>query len=133
MRQAGAASESAVEYRQRLIARRREILDGFSPPPDCSSKAEYFSEEDQAQWSHDEFVMVRKNGLDYIQLRLIEEALDRIDSGDYGTCLNCERPIPVKRLDALPWARYCVPCQDHVGALQEDELIGARPRFSPRR
>jgi DnaK suppressor protein len=131
MRQTGAASERAAAYRQRLIARRQEILDGFSPPPDCSSKAEYFAEEDQAQLSHDEFVIVRKNGLDYLQLRLIEEALDRIDSGDYGICLNCERPIPAKRLDALPWARYCVPCQNHVGARQEDDMIDARPRLSP--
>jgi DnaK suppressor protein len=55
------------------------------------------------------------NGLDYHQLRLVEEALDRLDSGDYGTCLACDEPIAEKRLIALPWARYCVKCEEEMG------------------
>jgi DnaK suppressor protein len=129
MTQAGTAGDSAG-YRWRLLARRAEILRNFGPRLDSSSKAEHFAEEDQAQMSHDEFVVVSLNGLDYIQLRLIDEALDRIASGDYGVCLNCDRPIPAKRLDALPWARYCIPCQEEIGARQEHEMIGAHPRLS---
>jgi DnaK suppressor protein len=45
----------------------------------------------------------------------VEEALDRLDAGDYGTCQACDGPIAEKRLRALPWARYCVTCQDLVG------------------
>jgi len=48
-------------------------------------------------------VSLRLNSLDYVQLRLVEEALDRIHTGDYGVCLACEKPIPPKRLQALPW------------------------------
>ena len=55
------------------------------------------------------------NGLDYRQLRLVEEALDRLDTGDYGICVECDEPIAEKRLRALPWARYCVTCQESVG------------------
>src|ERR1019366_9365701 len=55
------------------------------------------------------------NGLDYLQLRLVDEALDRLDTGDYGICLGCDEPIAEKRLRALPWARYCVACQESVG------------------
>jgi DnaK suppressor protein len=73
------------------------------------------AEDDQAQISHDEFVSLRMNGLDYNQLRLVEEALDRLDTGDYGVCLACDEPIAEKRLRALPWARYCVTCQDLAG------------------
>jgi DnaK suppressor protein len=73
------------------------------------------AEDDQAQISHDEFVSSRMNGLDYRQLRLVEEALDRMDAGDYGVCLACDEPIAEKRLRALPWARYCVSCQDSAG------------------
>jgi DnaK suppressor protein len=45
------------------------------------------------------------------QLRQVEFALTRIANGTFGMCLGCERPIPSKRLNALPWAAYCVPCQ----------------------
>jgi DnaK suppressor protein len=74
------------------------------------------AEEDQAQFLNDESVSLHLNVLDYAQLRLIEEALDRLDSGDYGICLSCEEPIPPKRLHALSWARYCVRCQEALGA-----------------
>jgi len=70
---------------------------------DTLAKMGRVAEEDQAQLSHDEFISLRLNSLDYVQLKLIEEALDRIEAGDYGICLSCEEPIPAKRLQALPW------------------------------
>ena len=45
-------------------------------------------------------------------LREVRAALDRISAGDFGACERCEKPIPPKRLQALPWARCCVPCQE---------------------
>ena len=56
-------------------------------------------------------------------LRLIDEALRRTETGDYGLCVNCGEPVPEKRLEAIPWARYCVRCQDlkERGLLNEDE------------
>jgi DnaK suppressor protein len=42
----------------------------------------------------------------------VEEALDRIESGAYGNCANCGQPIPRPRLAAIPWARYCIQCQE---------------------
>jgi RNA polymerase-binding transcription factor DksA len=54
--------------------------------------------------------------MDCLPLRLVDEALDRMDSGDYGICLACEVPIPSKRLRALPWAKYRLTCQEIVGA-----------------
>jgi RNA polymerase-binding protein DksA len=41
----------------------------------------------------------------------IDSALKRIEEGTYGTCTNCDRPIPVERLEALPWATLCIDCQ----------------------
>src|ERR1035438_6500989 len=76
-----------------------------------------------------EFVSLRLNSLGYGQLRLVEEALDRVQSGDFGVCLACEQPIPSKRLQALPWARYCVPCQEAIGMTQAEDLQEARPRL----
>lgn len=41
----------------------------------------------------------------------IDEALKRIDEGKYGKCLDCNKKIPVRRLSALPYAKYCIQCQ----------------------
>jgi DnaK suppressor protein len=45
------------------------------------------------------------------QLSQITEALRRIDEGRYGLCERCAGPIPRERLEILPHARFCVPCQ----------------------
>ena len=56
------------------------------------------------------------------QLALIDEALLRIEDDEYGECLNCEKEINPKRVAAIPWARYCLSCQELVeqGLLDED-------------
>jgi len=45
-------------------------------------------------------------------LNHIEQALQRIESGDYGKCSDCENPIPQERLMAVPTATRCVPCKE---------------------
>ena len=74
------------------------------------------AEDDQAQISHDEFVSLHLNSLDYGNSAWWRKPWTVSDSGDYGICLGCEEPIPDKRLRALPWARYCVRCQEDAGA-----------------
>jgi DnaK suppressor protein len=112
-----------------LLARREQVVSGLGVKFDTMAKMGRVAEEDQAQPSHDEFVSLRLNSLDYGQLRMVEEALDRLQSGDYGVCLACEQPIPAKRLQALPWARYCVPCQEEIGMNREEDLQEAHPRL----
>jgi RNA polymerase-binding protein DksA len=43
----------------------------------------------------------------------IDEALQRIEDGTYGTCTNCGKEIPAERLEARPWATLCIECQRH--------------------
>ena len=95
---------------------------------DTLAKMGRVAEEDQAQLSHDEFISLRLNSLDYVQLRMIEEALDRIEAGDYGVCLGCEEPIPAKRLQAVPWAKYCVTCQQEMSNPHDDSSASVKPR-----
>lgn len=45
--------------------------------------------------------------------RLIRDALTRMNDGTYGKCLRCKRRISEKRLDAVPWAPFCLSCQEH--------------------
>jgi DnaK suppressor protein len=101
-----------------LLGKRAEVLSGLGNKFDTLARMGRVAEDDQAQFLSDESVSLHLNTLDYAQLRLIEEALDRLDSGDYGICLSCEDPIPPKRLNAVPWARYCVTCQE-AGAERE--------------
>jgi DnaK suppressor protein len=124
-----ALSNTTETYRQMLLDRREQVVSGLGVKFDTLAKMGRVAEEDQAQISHDEFISLRLNSLDYGQLRLVEEALDRLQSGDYGVCLACEQPIPPKRLHALPWARYCIPCQETIGMSREEDLQEARPRL----
>ena len=49
--------------------------------------------------------------------------ISRYDDEEYGECQNCEKAITPKRLEAIPWARYCLECQELVeqGLLDEEE------------
>ena len=56
--------------------------------------------------------MLKSRELD--ELRAVEDAIDRINSDDYGICASCEDPIELKRLEAVPWARFCRACQEDM-------------------
>jgi DnaK suppressor protein len=103
-------------HKNRLLEKRSSVLSGLGIKFDTRARMGRVAEDDQAQLSHDEFVSLRMNGLDYRQLRMVEEALDRMEAGDFGICLACDEPIAEKRLQALPWARYCVKCEEEMGA-----------------
>lgn len=49
----------------------------------------------------------------------VEDALTRMTNGAYGRCVHCGQPIAAPRLEALPWAKYCIDCQE----LQEKGLL----------
>jgi DnaK suppressor protein len=76
-------------------------------------------EGDLSQQHHEEWIFLNRNTIDMKLLREIADALRRIDSGAYGDCMECEEPISPKRLDAVPWARYCVACQEMIAARAE--------------
>jgi DnaK suppressor protein len=73
-------------------------------------------EGDLSQQHHEEWIFLNRNTIDMKLLREISDALQRIEQGTYGVCLECEEPISVKRLEAVPWARYCVTCQEQIAA-----------------
>ena len=108
-------------YRQMLLSQKESALAGLGAKAHVLIKTERIGEEDQAQSSLEEAVSLRLNGFEYRQLCQIQEALDRLQLGEYGICLSCAEPIPVKRLKALPWARYSVPCQEKEHLKQLDE------------
>ena len=48
-------------------------------------------------------------------LQAIEAALERIEDGVYGSCVECERTVPKTRLNAIPFTPYCVKCAEKLG------------------
>ncbi len=58
-----------------------------------------------------EFLFSLSDG-ERILLQQIDQALVRIEDGNYGLCTNCGNPVPEKRLDAVPWTPYCVDCME---------------------
>ena len=57
---------------------------------------------------------------DALRLREIRAALQRIDDGTFGMCINCEEEIAAKRLAAVPWAALCIVCQEVAERLPSD-------------
>lgn len=51
----------------------------------------------------------------------IEAALARIEEGTFGQCVDCGKPVPVKRLEVVPWASRCTACQETFELSQEEE------------
>lgn len=66
-----------------------------------------------------EFLFAQSNN-DRQLLSMVESALGRIREGSFGECINCGNEINPKRLEAVPWTRYCIQCQEKVeqGALE---------------
>jgi DnaK suppressor protein len=69
---------------------------------------------DWCQKSHDEWLFLNQNRLEIALLRDIQEALRRLEAGTFGICQECSEPISAKRLEAVPWAKFCLPCQERM-------------------
>ncbi len=67
---------------------------------------------DEVQHATERELAIRNLDRDSHLLRNVRGALQRMDEGSYGTCLHCEEEISPKRLDAVPWAGYCIRCQE---------------------
>jgi DnaK suppressor protein len=61
------------------------------------------------------------------KLRFVDEALARLETGTYGVCVECNSPIPVERLNALPFAVCCIECQRKRDLIRKDWGQGTTP------
>lgn len=101
------------ELKRRLLDRRREARHGLAAHVvDYGERPSRVAEEDQAPLSHEEYITQALNRMDWQTLREVDQALERIDKGEYGVCEECGDPISIKRLNAVPWARRCLECQE---------------------
>jgi len=59
-------------------------------------------------------VLLEQKLHDRALLASVDAALKRINEGTFGNCLNCGQEINPKRLEALPWVRFCITCQELI-------------------
>ncbi len=111
-------------YRDRLLARREGLFRQVTEAERSSRERDAEATQDPADMAANAYtkeLLISMSANDRQLLNLIDEALRRIESGGYGACVNCGEPVLEKRLEAVPWTRYCLRCQD----LQERGLLNA--------
>ena len=111
-----------TEIKDRLIAERENLFRKLKDNDLSVDDAETPDPVDLAVRNYSKNVMLAVSENDSRQVILVNEALERIADEEYGICQNCEKEINLKRIDAIPWARYCLNCQELVekGLLDED-------------
>lgn len=111
--------------RERLLQQRQEILDMYNQDVRAGQESADDPTEDivdRANNAYNRELMFSLSDGERILLLQIEEAIKRMDEGTYGRCKNCDRTIAMPRLEAIPWARYCIDCQElaEKGMLSDD-------------
>jgi DnaK suppressor protein len=98
------------KYRQILESRKKELAqvlrnrDGITIEKSADAL-------DEVQHAAERELAIRNLDRESNLLRQVKAALQRMDDGTFGICLHCEEEISSKRLNAVPWAAYCIHCQ----------------------
>jgi len=71
-------------------------------------------EGDRANFSQTKEMAFRQKAQERGLLMMVEAAISRIDDGSFGSCLHCGQEITIARLNAVPWSRYCITCQELI-------------------
>ena len=109
-------------FREKLMKKKGEILESVAKTKRHGLEVEPNGAQDIADMassaSTKEFLWslsTAERGM----LLLVDEALERLDKKRFGTCVSCEDEMNLKRLEAVPWARHCLRCQE----MQEQGLL----------
>src|SRR5215472_686299 len=105
--------KEALENKQAELAQVLRNRDGIAieKSPDALDEVQNAAERELA---------IRNLDRELQLLRNVRAALARIDEGTYGICLHCEEDISPKRLHAVPWAPYCIQCQEIADRNQDE-------------
>ena len=105
-----------VEYfKKRLLTKQEELLRLVTKSEKDGREADEEATQDIADKAANsytkEFLFHQSDGNRRV-LQLVDEALERMKEGTYGQCVMCEQEVQQKRLEAVPWARHCIECQE---------------------
>jgi DnaK suppressor protein len=109
-------------YKKKLLTRRDELVKTIVRTEEEGRQADddpTVDLADKAANSYTKEFLFGQTNTDRAVLNMIDEALKRIRNEEYGTCANCQEEMQQKRLDAVPWAKHCISCQEKLeqGAL----------------
>src|SRR5689334_1245062 len=99
------------KYKAMLEARQEEYSAGLRNREDIAIEKTPDAL-DEVQLAGERELAIRNLDRESSMLRNVRGALARIADGSYGICMHCEEDIKPKRLDAVPWAKYCIRCQE---------------------
>jgi DnaK suppressor protein len=122
------ARQETIEKLRTTLLRRRDAL-ARSIRGDMKLLREYHSEasgdilDNAADTAQDE-VNSRLLEVESDELRAIEGAIERLKDGTYGTCQECGKPIPVRRLQAVPYVVDCIDCRRLAEKRSEPRAAG---------
>jgi len=102
-------------YKKRLLARRDELVKTITRTEEEGRQADddpTVDLADKAANSYTKEFLFGQTNTDRAILNMIDEALKRIRNNEFGTCANCQEEMQQKRLEAVPWAKHCISCQE---------------------
>ena len=102
-------------YKKKLVARREELTKTIARTEEEGRQADddqTVDLADKAANSYTKEFLFGMTNTDRTILNLIDEALKRIRNNEYGLCANCQEEMQQKRLEAVPWAKHCISCQE---------------------
>ena len=105
-------------YKQVLLAKASELRRGQLSKDQIAIErnAELL---DEIQRTLDREIAMASMTRDWHTAMLVSEAIHRIDTGEFGVCAECDEPISERRLNAIPWAKFCIRCQERADSKQE--------------
>ena len=111
-------------FRKRLEERQQALRKAVSRTEEDGRVADQDTAQDiadRAASSYTKEFLFSVSNNDRQLLQMVENALQRLREGSFGECVNCGNEINAKRLDAVPWTRYCIECQEKLeqGLLEE--------------
>jgi DnaK suppressor protein len=108
-------------FREKLLEKKREILEAYFKTRSYGQEAEPEGQDlaDRASSSYAKEFLFSLSSAERNLLRLVDEALERLDRKRFGRCLVCGEGMNPKRLLAVPWTPHCLRCQE----LQEQGLL----------
>ena len=104
-------------YKKKLLTRREELLKTIARTEEEGRQADddpTVDLADKAANSYTKEFLFGQTNTDRRILALIDEALKRIRTEEYGNCSTCQEELQQKRLEAVPWAKNCISCQEKL-------------------
>lgn len=104
-------------YKKKLTTRREELMKTIARTEEEGRQADddpTVDLADKAANSYTKEFLFGMTNTDRTILNMIDEALKRIRANEYGACLTCQEEMQTKRLEAVPWAKNCISCQEKI-------------------